>query len=316
MKWWYQCCYSTSSLLVILAWLDTDLPWLVPLQWLVYTPLYGYSGNWHTICYRMSQDILFNIFLWYVTFAGHFGLSRYRFHMIDPLTMTGLHTLVWLFWQWKHFVTYPMKWGVRWPTGRALGLTSGKPHVWRWTWPYIEIGGERAVMSMLGSWCWRLQVRVQSSWHSGTQTLRPWRNLTQFRGYPGRSLQGAASHPCVYREMGKVFTGFLGEPDFYWFDWLKTATDYQPLVPRRKGMDFYSASNSPSWEVAVEGAVWSPVTHRLFFSNPKTQTPEINWLRQRITCSPWKSQWINKRPCVLILECQMQLLGWQPVSDP
>jgi hypothetical protein len=31
--------------------------------------------------------------------------------------------------------------------------------------------------------------------------------------------------------------------------WLvKTATDFESLVPRRKGMDFYRASNSQSWE--------------------------------------------------------------------
>jgi hypothetical protein len=36
---------------------------------------------------------------------------------------------------------------------------------------------------------------------------------------------------------------------------LKTATDFESLVPRGKGMDFYRASNSPSWGAAVEGAV-------------------------------------------------------------
>jgi hypothetical protein len=55
--------------------------------------------------------------------------------------------------------------------------------------------------------------------------------------------------------MGTVLRSFLGEPDFYWFDWLKTATDFESLVPRRKGMDFYRASNSPSWGAAVEGDV-------------------------------------------------------------
>jgi hypothetical protein len=35
----------------------------------------------------------------------------------------------------------------------------------------------------------------------------------------------------------------------------KTATDFELLVLRRKGMDFYRASNSPSWGSAVECAV-------------------------------------------------------------
>jgi hypothetical protein len=47
---------------------------------------------------------------------------------------------------------------------------------------------------------------------------------------------------------GYSFTVFLGEPYFDLFDWLKTATDIESLVPRRKGMDFYRASNSQSWE--------------------------------------------------------------------
>jgi hypothetical protein len=57
---------------------------------------------------------------------------------------------------------------------------------------------------------------------------------------------------CMQRN-GFSFTVFLGEPDFYWFDWLKTAaaTDFVSLVPRRKGMDFYRASNS-----RVGGALW------------------------------------------------------------
>jgi hypothetical protein len=54
---------------------------------------------------------------------------------------------------------------------------------------------------------------------------------------------------------GYSFTVFLGEPDSYWFDWLKTATDFASLVPGRKGMDSYRASNSSSWGAAVEGAV-------------------------------------------------------------
>jgi hypothetical protein len=38
--------------------------------------------------------------------------------------------------------------------------------------------------------------------------------------------------------------------------WLvKTVTECLSLVPRRKGMDFYRASNSLSWGAAVEGAV-------------------------------------------------------------
>jgi hypothetical protein len=62
----------------------------------------------------------------------------------------------------------------------------------------------------------------------------------------------------------------LGEPDFYsfdWlktatadfysFDWLKTATDFESLVPRRKGMNFYRASNSPSWGAAVWKALYA-----------------------------------------------------------
>jgi hypothetical protein len=116
----------------------------------------------------------------------------------------------------------------------------------------------------------------------------PWRNRTQFRGYPEQwpaipfneplpayslSTQlslGSITFRCqecngnnrwrtmylhrvaVVRSGGSVF---LGEPDFYWFDWLKTATDFELLVPRRKGMDFYRASYSPSWGAAVEGAV-------------------------------------------------------------
>jgi hypothetical protein len=54
------------------------------------------------------------------------------------------------------------------------------------------------------------------------------------------------SMQCVCREMGTVLQPFLGEPYFYWFDWLKTATDFEWLVPRRKCMDFYRASNKPS----------------------------------------------------------------------
>jgi hypothetical protein len=49
---------------------------------------------------------------------------------------------------------------------------------------------------------------------------------------------------CMQRN-GYSLTVVLGEPDFYWFDWLKTATDVELLGPRRKGMDFYRASNKP-----------------------------------------------------------------------
>jgi hypothetical protein len=35
----------------------------------------------------------------------------------------------------------------------------------------------------------------------------------------------------------------------------KTATDFESLVPRRKGIDIYRARNSPSRGAAVEGAV-------------------------------------------------------------
>jgi hypothetical protein len=61
----------------------------------------------------------------------------------------------------------------------------------------------------------------------------------------------------VYAEKWVQFYGLLGVPDFYWFDWLKTATDFESLVPHRKGMDFYRASNSSSWGAAVEGAACS-----------------------------------------------------------
>jgi hypothetical protein len=71
----------------------------------------------------------------------------------------------------------------------------------------------------------------------------------------GRSnLSHAECVMCMQRN-GYSFTVFLGEPDFYWFDWFKTATDFESLVPRRRGMDFYRASNSSSWGAAVEGAI-------------------------------------------------------------
>jgi hypothetical protein len=63
-----------------------------------------------------------------------------------------------------------------------------------------------------------------------------------------RHLSHAECVMCMQRN-GYSFTVFLG------FDWLKTATDFESLVPRRKGMDFYRASNSPSWGAAVEGAI-------------------------------------------------------------
>jgi hypothetical protein len=71
----------------------------------------------------------------------------------------------------------------------------------------------------------------------------------------GRShLSHAECVMCMQRN-GYSFMVFLGEPDFYWFDWLKTATDFESLVPHRKRIDFYRASNSPSWGAAMEGAV-------------------------------------------------------------
>jgi hypothetical protein len=55
--------------------------------------------------------------------------------------------------------------------------------------------------------------------------------------------------------MGTVLLSFFRWTRFLLIWLAKTATDFESLVPRRKGMDFYRASNSPSWGAAVEGAV-------------------------------------------------------------
>jgi hypothetical protein len=78
------------------------------------------------------------------------------------------------------------------------------------------------------------------------KNLRSWTNFTASRSwrksffmivcqYRGRSHLTCLSHAecvmCMQRN-GYSFTVFLGEPDFDWFDWLKTATDFESLVPR------------------------------------------------------------------------------------
>jgi hypothetical protein len=99
-------------------------------------------------------------------------------------------------------------------------------------------------------WC-QWNYENLSSWTNFTAS-RSWRKsfFTTVCRYRGCSHLSHAECVNVYS-----FTVFLGEPDFYWFDWLKPATDFESLVSCRKGMDFYRASNSPSWGAAVEGAV-------------------------------------------------------------
>jgi hypothetical protein len=115
-------------------------------------------------------------------------------------------------------------------------------------------------------------------WQWNYENLSSWTNFTASRSrrksfftivcrYRGRShLSHVECVMCMQRN-GYSFTVFLGEPDFCWFEWLKTATDFESLVPRRKGMHFYRASNSPSWGAAVEGVVcrgWGWVCSTIF----------------------------------------------------
>jgi hypothetical protein len=108
-----------------------------------------------------------------------------------------------------------------------------------------------------------IRKRVICEWcRSNYKNMSSWTNFSVEENFFYNSLlireRSHLSHAecviCMQRN-GYSFTVFLGEPDFYWFDWLKIATDFESQVPRRKGMDFYRTSNSPSWGAAVEGVV-------------------------------------------------------------
>jgi hypothetical protein len=81
------------------------------------------------------------------------------------------------------------------------------------------------------------------------EKLRPWTNFTASRSW----------RKYLFTIVCRVWVQFYGictRWTIFLLIWLvKTATECVSLVPRRKGMDFYRASNSSSWGAAVEGAV-------------------------------------------------------------
>jgi hypothetical protein len=110
-----------------------------------------------------------------------------------------------------------------------------------------------------------VRKRVICEWSSWTN-FTAMQKMKKIFFYDSLSISYADRVCNVYMQRnGYSFTVFLGETDFYWFDWLKTATDFESLVPRRKGDRLWVASSTSKRHVISHtGPVTARVGERLW----------------------------------------------------